>query len=320
MAYKKVILGSLYLDGMAQPNPQNPIQGGDIPSYDGASSVTIGDTVTGKGITWIRPEGMKVLVADRVLMTNVSYHDLDQFQFTEGTVVSIDRIRYRCRIMKEMQQEGKGEWDDYLARTNNLTSLWNWRTIGTICGETRAVASKGIQPAQASSSSAIVRGGKSSKLFGRVEACKRSNEMGFRPILIPVENNLPHYGKRVTLDGQQFLVGQDMIHTSRDKIAIEEGFRPILFPEVGQPSPFIGIPDKTVVTMYTLLMGGKPVRQDRKDPVRYKTAQKLTITDEFYGFEYLIQWVIKQGYPHALNDILKDISVSALCEQGFYFM
>ena len=68
--------GSIYLDNMPQRIPQNPCFGGDIPHHMPTSPIRIGQTAEGRRIPWVKPDGMNLLIADRVLLADVSWQQL----------------------------------------------------------------------------------------------------------------------------------------------------------------------------------------------------------------------------------------------------
>ncbi len=80
----RVYMGTLYMDGIAQPFPQNPVWNGDIPDYFDGASLYIGNTSENndKIITWIKTGD--ILIADRNLLKNVSWDDLDQMGLATG--------------------------------------------------------------------------------------------------------------------------------------------------------------------------------------------------------------------------------------------
>ena len=115
--------------------------------------------------------------------------------------------------------------------------------------------------------------------------------------------------------------GQDFVVSQFSSVK-ESGFFPILYPVLRDNNNvdltvFKGIPSGTQMRMYTILMDGKAVRQDRKTTPKYKAGATLTITDEFFGDEFLIPWTISQGMAVADKAVLRDISKEELQKQGF---
>ena len=67
MGYSIFRFGALYLSCEEQAVPRNPTTTGDIPEY---YSAIIGflHAISGPPITWIKPDGLNLLIADRVLL------------------------------------------------------------------------------------------------------------------------------------------------------------------------------------------------------------------------------------------------------------
>lgn len=55
--------------------------------------------------------------------------------------------------------------------------------------------------------------------------------------------------------------------------------------------------------MYTLMENGRPVHMD--EPV--KDPSKLTLTDRYYGDEFLAPWVISNGVAVASQSLKQEI-------------
>lgn len=84
-----VELGSLFVGRQAQQVPQNPIaKTGDIPIYSGGQ-ITIRNTVPGKAITWVAAGD--ILIADRCLLSDVTWKELDSAGLIAGREVCIGR-------------------------------------------------------------------------------------------------------------------------------------------------------------------------------------------------------------------------------------
>lgn len=72
----KVTFGTLYLDDTPQKNPKNPTPNGDIPDFINESEISIRDTSENpdEQMHWFYSHG--VLIADRVILKNISWADL----------------------------------------------------------------------------------------------------------------------------------------------------------------------------------------------------------------------------------------------------
>lgn len=101
MGFQICRFGTLCLNDEPIQNPSDPRDNGNIPRYPTSnSSIKIRDTVEGKEIIWVKPDNMNILVADRTLLTCVSWNDLENNGFIPGKVVTIDGRRYQCRLLQ----------------------------------------------------------------------------------------------------------------------------------------------------------------------------------------------------------------------------
>lgn len=151
---EQVKMGALFLDGVAQLNPKNPACDcdGDIPNYDGLSAITIAEAPKNRPdtfITWnIVPNMEKwsrtgtLLISDRVLLTSVSWSNLEAAGFADGVEVSLQGHKYCCRLLpvdkncypmdkfaNPLKQTNVNAWDDALDRTTESDSVWHWKHI-----------------------------------------------------------------------------------------------------------------------------------------------------------------------------------------------
>lgn len=82
MKTKQIKMGALYLDGVAQATfPASKL---NTPNYVPGIKVSIEDSDAGRTITWNLVEfdnGNRLLIADRTLLTGISYDDLDAAGF-----------------------------------------------------------------------------------------------------------------------------------------------------------------------------------------------------------------------------------------------
>jgi len=277
--------------------PQKPQDYSNIPSYIEGQGLSIGPAIN-DAITWVKPDGINLLIADRVLLKRISWDDLNNAGFVEGKDITIDGCRYRCRLLQVGATKYEpNEWDVILNATSEDNKLWHWTNI---CFWGKDVPSK-------DSSSRAVRGWVSARDWNGYSASNRSTYVGFRPAfeILPSDPRLSD--KTVVLEDQKFSVSQL-------QGAVSEVFYPQLDP-IGS-NPFSNIPDGTAVRMYTLLCNGKPVRQNGKKPPT-RTKGELSFTDQFYGDEYLIPWVISNGIAVASRPVLQGISPDVLKDQGY---
>lgn len=113
--------------------------------------------------------------------------------------------------------------------------------------------------------------------------------------------------KQVVLEGELFNLGHGVAPRKR------MSYRPILEPK--DKSVFAGIPIGTEVKMYTLLMNNIPVRQDGN--AQYTRGAELRLSDDFFGEEYLIPWVIVDGMAISLEPVMRGIPKEDLIKQGY---
>lgn len=284
--------GRLYLDGIPCKILINPTVDGDVPHHDMGQRISLGDTVDGEGITWIKPSWMNLYVADRVLLSCVSWDELQKAGFFVGTQVIIDGMIYRCRLLQTGDDQNcsvANEWDDILSMTTTDNDIWHWRNMYFW----------GVDVADVDIDYRAIRGGLTAHGWGRELSSKYSKAIGFRPVLELLDPQPPSFVWPVTLDGVFFSIYQLPGYDGNQ-------FQPTLQP-LGKCS-FRDIPDGTTMSMYTLLMDGQPVRQDLPEPAVWVPGAPLTITDRFYGEEYLIPWKLIGGLPTASQPILKGIT------------
>ena len=134
---EQIKMGALYLDGLAQLNPQNPVWNGDIPKYDEKAKITVADAPEGNTdiqITWNVVKGMEkwsrtgtLLIADRVLLSNVSWDDLSAAGFAEGVTIHLKGRPHRCHLLPVGgKPDAPNAWDDALDHTTEDNEIWHW--------------------------------------------------------------------------------------------------------------------------------------------------------------------------------------------------
>jgi len=137
---KNIKMGALYLNNTAMRNPMNPTANGDIPVFDGKSKITIKDAPkrsADKLITWNVVDGMdrwtptgKLLIADRVLLVNVSWDDLARAGFVDGIPVMLEGRPYRVRIIPAGKNcIAKNVWSSAFAASSNKDEIWHWKGV-----------------------------------------------------------------------------------------------------------------------------------------------------------------------------------------------
>lgn len=268
MNYDVFRFGALYLDHKVQHIPEKPIERGDIPQYKGKLSISFGAAVLGKTITWIKPRNLNLLIADRTLLANVGWEDLNKNGFTTGKTVLIDGQHFRCRLLRVGEDRNiPNEWDKVLDETSESNTLWNWEKMFFWGADVSTYGS-----------AHSVRGYVSARNWAQSNAWSKDSFIGFRPVLEPLgtAKNTPN----CKLDGEDF---------QSTSLSGSDTFCPILQPI--QKSVFKDIPAGSKVRMYAFTENGRPIHMNEqvKDPA------KLTLTDRYYGDEFLVPWTISNG-------------------------
>lgn len=142
----------------------------------------------------------------------------------------------------------------------------------------------------------VTRGCISAREWYRDVVERRDVNLGFRPVLEILRLNSFKSDWRANLDGEDFAI------TQMPGVMCPV-FYPQLTPTTGQT--FANIPDGTILKMYTLLCNGKPINQTKRNPLTRRPAPHLTITDRFFGEEYLISWVISNGIAVSVRPFSK---------------
>lgn len=157
-------LGSLCMNGQ-------PIVLGT--RYQDGHLLQFGDSVPGYEISWVLVNG--ILIADRCLLTNISWYDLNKQNLVFGKPISIDGTEYTCRLLKVGSEEkASNEWDAALdAVCDDSDSLWHWSGSGFWGQETPDEYSWGR----------ACRGGDFARSWDWVTLANMS--LGFRPVLEP---------------------------------------------------------------------------------------------------------------------------------------
>lgn len=329
MGYKKLSFGSLYVnkDGnsIAVDIPKAPVRYGDYFPYEQGSSIALrAAAASDKTITWIKPNRMPILVADRVLLACVSHNDLVQAGFASdqdiaGTVVWLNGIPYCCRLLDLGEKNiaataiEPNEWDVCLCFAGEKDDLWHWRSMFTI-------GSGKVETDEKNGSFLPVCGFNNPHYWSFILPARAEDGCGFRPVLEPLQTTPFCQYREVVLDNYSFCVVQNKVLHTR-----VVGFRPALYPQKKTSAgtlqfdeiAFAGLPDGRVVRMYSLLMDGNPVRQDLEKPIKCDKNAELRVVDEFFGEEYLILWTIHHGCAFAMKDILSDVTISELVRQGY---
>lgn len=186
---KQIKMGALFLDDVAQTNPQEPTYDGDIPRYDGTSTITIADVPencpdTDTIITWNIIPNMKkwsrtgtLLIADRVLLSYVSWDDLAAAGFVDGVEVVLKGRKYSCHMLPVGEKfNSQNAWDDALDRTRDDNEIWHWEFM-RFWGRDKM---NGLR---------TLRGHYSARHYDWNASSYRNANYGFRPALEPLESD-----------------------------------------------------------------------------------------------------------------------------------
>ncbi|MFC0905538.1 OmpL47-type beta-barrel domain-containing protein [Clostridium sp. MT-14] len=118
----------MYVNGIKQKRPLNPVYGGDIPEYS-SGSIEIRDTDSDDAykIQWVLatdPEtGKKLLIADRNILSFVSWDKLNGQNLVSGKDITIDSSSFKIRLLT-----GGSDYKDSsnpYAGASNLNNEWD---------------------------------------------------------------------------------------------------------------------------------------------------------------------------------------------------
>lgn len=162
-----IIMGSLYLGGYPS---------GLGTEYQSGQSIEIGKSVLGKEISWVVANGM--LVANRCILTKVSWMDLNDNELALGKEINIGGVRCVARLPRVGVKEGvPNEWDAALDVAGEDDDLWHWKDSYFWGREIPEIVS-----------SRAVRGRLSARNWNGSHA-KNRGALGFRPVLLPLHTD-----------------------------------------------------------------------------------------------------------------------------------
>lgn len=211
-------LGSLYLGGTLKARPTRPwttgnsttglTGSGDIPTFSAGQTIEIKDTnaTEANKLQWVEvatSANKIILISDRVLLTSVSWDDLNAQGLITGKEVTIDGKRCKLRVLTGSASGSssggstQNEWDLYIGNDAGLSGLptptaedkntsmtatdvtgthnqlWNWYYVYSWCQETYS----------GNSSYRVVRGGNGARYWANPTQSGRSALFGWRPVL-----------------------------------------------------------------------------------------------------------------------------------------
>ena len=162
-------MGSLYLDGC-------PAEIGS--KYNPGQAISIGETAQGKEIHWVVVNDM--LIADRCILTEVSWDDLDAQSLVFGKGVSIGGFSFTARLLQVgTKEDAPNEWDSALDTVGEDNSLWHWEDMFFW----------GQEAATGTASSRAFRGYTSARFWYFNIASFQYARVGFRPALVPLASD-----------------------------------------------------------------------------------------------------------------------------------
>ena len=155
-------LGGLYLD-------EKPVT--SCAEYRSGQAISFGEAVSDKAISWVPVNGL--LIADRCLLTSISWSDLDAQNLVFGKEIKIQGFQFRSRLLKVGNADRvPNEWDTALDIVGDNDNLWYWKNILFWGQETVGNAS-----------SRASRGYSSARYWTWDDSSYRHARLGFRPVL-----------------------------------------------------------------------------------------------------------------------------------------
>ncbi len=167
------VFGSLNIGGSTVEIPTNANIGGNTATYNGLDKITFENSSTDPkyNITWIETTdktGTKYLIADRNLLINISWQDLQKQNLIHGTEVYIDGLKYTLMIPSNSM------WDELVSKVGS-EEMWNYNLP--------SVMSDIITEGDGGSKTSI-RGGNVLEDSGLIDQFTANSSFGFRPVLV----------------------------------------------------------------------------------------------------------------------------------------
>ena len=194
-------LGSLYIDN----KPITPET-----EYQPGQTISFGDAVPDMAISWVPVNGM--LIADRCLLTNINWDDLDVQGLVFGKEITVQGFRFKIRLLKVGSKEDvPNEWDAALDAVGEDDTLWHWDHKFFW----------GQEPVSGSVSHRAIRGYTSARHWGWSDSSSRHALLGFRPALEPLSTDpsaLRHGQKALVIGTAGAAVGSLIDATAYDLV------------------------------------------------------------------------------------------------------
>ena len=137
--------GSLYVDG--KPTTLGA-------EYQPRQSISFGEATSNEPISWVPVNGL--LIADRCLLTDISWDDLDAQGLVFGKEAEVQGFNFRARLLRVGSEDGvPNEWDTALDTVGEDNDLWHWKdeffwgqeTV-SLYGSASRRANRGYDPAR----------------------------------------------------------------------------------------------------------------------------------------------------------------------------
>ena len=196
-------LGSLYLDG-------HPAEIGT--EYVPVQTIKIGKTITGKEISWVAVNG--ILIADRCLLTNISWDDLDAQGLVFGKEITVQGFRFQIRLLKVGSEDNvPNEWDAALDTVGEYDALWHWH--GKYFWGQESVS--GVASYRA------IRGYRSARAWDYGYASVQRAFLSFRPALepLPTDPAALRYGQEALAIGRSGAVVGSLIDVTAYDLVVQ---------------------------------------------------------------------------------------------------
>ena len=191
-------LGSILLDGThTKPGSE----------YQPGQSICFAD---GDTLSWIVVNGL--LIADRPLLVNISWDDLNSHDLVFGKQVIINGQHFLCRLLQVGEKEGvPNEWDAALDVVGDDNDLWHWN-------ETVFWGQENVYGAYYT-----LRGFTTPRFYRWHPAFHKNEFYGFRPALEPIASESLKTGARICgIGGQSVLYGTLLEVTNYDVLVQPE--------------------------------------------------------------------------------------------------
>lgn len=227
MTIQKVRLGALAIEGIPLVNPKRPwgFEGthapdsGDIPHYDSGKIELVDSNDPRTLISWVpvKSEGRELLIADRNLLTRISWDQLNEQDLIFGKEITLNEKRYKLRVLTggDRPLDGDSElggfprlngWDTFITNRASIPGLpipteedfseyvseesfngfhnkfWNWAYVLSWCQETHVDYG----------SYRVYRGRNSARRWGCNTATYRNVTFGWRPVLEVLDSETPN--------------------------------------------------------------------------------------------------------------------------------